>query len=281
MTDNFYTFGDFCLEIKSQDVIEPSESFDNFRHGSEPSMTFTVLKSPLPEKNGKPVQSDNRYAFYFDENRTFMFTSYPIPGKKTFVDFGCRVTGDGDNLVYIDYEKIWEKMLFEALNISDILIRNGVAIMHASHISLDGHSILFTADKQVGKSTQAALWEKHRGAVTVNGDRASIREKDGVMYACGIPFRGSSKVSLDVTQPLRCIVVLSQARENKIRRLGPAEAFRHIMGKFTFDVWNGESMSCAVDFAAKLSEMVPVFSLACLPDESAVECLERELEKLQ
>lgn len=128
--------------------------------------------------------------------------------------------------------------------------------------------------KKTGKSTQAGLWEKYRGTWTVNGDRSLlIREEDG-WYANGWPVCGSSEICNNKSYPVRAIVMLSQAKENRISRLKGLEALRKVMEQITINAWNSEFQIQAMDELEILLKEVPVYHLECDISEDAVRCLE-------
>ena len=135
-------------------------------------------------------------------------------------------------------------------------------------------AVLFSAPSETGKSTQAGLWEKYRGTWTVNGDRSLlIREEDG-WYANGWPVCGSSEICNNKSYPVRAIVMLSQAKENRISRLKGLEALRKVMEQITINAWNSEFQIQAMDELEILLKEVPVYHLECDISEDAVRCLE-------
>lgn len=150
-------------------------------------------------------------------------------------------------------------------------------VLHCAYVKYRGEAILFSAPSETGKTTQANLWERHRGAETVNGDRALLgRETEG-WVAQGWPVCGSSGVCHNETTPIRAIVMLSQAKENSVRRLKPLEAMRLVFGQLTVNRWNPAFTSRATDLALELCATVPVYCLGCTISEEAVICLERAL----
>ena len=54
------------------------------------------------------------------------------------------------------------------------VLNHGGIVLHCSYIKYKEKAILFSAPSGTGKSTQASLWEQHRGAKTINGDRALL-----------------------------------------------------------------------------------------------------------
>ena len=151
---------------------------------------------------------------------------------------------------------------------------------HASHIIRGGRSLLFTAPCGGGKSTQAALWEQCRGAETVNGDKALILWGREPIRASGLPYSGSSRICRNLAAPLEAIVVLEQGRENVLRRLYGAEAVCRLMSGVICPPLHPEDRERALSAVLRLAERIPILYLSCLPDESAVACLESALRAL-
>lgn len=175
-------------------------------------------------------------------------------------------------------EGITSKLLLNALDLPHMLTGHNGILIHASFIEHDGKAILFTAPSETGKSTQAQLWCDHMGTKLMNGDRAAVRIVDGQVWACGVPFSGSSSVRENVKMPLAAIVYLSQAPENSIARLRGAQAFRRVWEGCTVNVWDREDVELATETVSAVISRVPVYHLSCTPDIRAVELLNDALE---
>lgn len=170
------------------------------------------------------------------------------------------------------------KTVLNSLETEHLIVEAGGIILHASYIEWNGNAILFTAPSETGKSTQADLWEKCRGAEIINGDRAVIRIVDGTIMAAGIPFAGSSKFCKNRTLPLAAIVYLQQAPRTTIQQLRGISAFRRVWEGCTVNTWSPQDVNRASDIVKNIVEMIPIYQLSCTPDESAVIALEEKLE---
>lgn len=170
-----------------------------------------------------------------------------------------------------------EYAMLRILNLPRQTIGFGGFFLHASYIVRDGKAVLFTAPKQTGKSTQAALWEKHRGAEIVNGDRALLRSVDGEWRAFGSPYSGTSGICRNKTAPISAIVILSQADENTVRPVGSREAVITLLEGCSYDAWDREQVSAVMDLFQSLITSVPFYHLSCTPDLRAVETMEAVL----
>lgn len=149
-------------------------------------------------------------------------------------------------------------------------------LMHASCVDINGSGVIFTGFSGVGKTTQAQLWRDFLGAEIINGDKAVIREINGGFYACGLPWKGSSPYCLNKKTSLRGIVVLRQAKENRITRLG-ARAFELFLPHLFMPHWDEKCLGNALDTVGMLLESVPVYLLECRPDEEAVKLTYNEI----
>ena len=168
---------------------------------------------------------------------------------------------------------------FFHLGFEGLLIRRGRICFHAACIRTAYGGILFSGPSGIGKTTQAELWCRHRGAELLNGDRPILQQTQPGFLAWGSPYAGSSRCHVNSSVPVTALVFLAQEPENRIRRLKPGEAFRRIYGGLTVNSWDREFMDRAVSLAAELASAVPCYELGCVPDESAVAFLERRLKE--
>ena len=168
------------------------------------------------------------------------------------------------------------RYMWGSISLAQLLLPHNAFFIHSSFISANGKAILFSAPCGTGKSTQAALWEKHRGAEVINGDKAGILVENGV-YACGVPFCGTSGICKNRTLPLGAIVLLSQAPENTVRRLSGIEAVQKVLQNIYLDLIAPNEQAEVVDLLIELLKTVPVYSFGCTADENAVITLENEL----
>lgn len=167
----------------------------------------------------------------------------------------------------------------EAMELQHHLVQHGGFLLHASYIDVNGEAILFSAPSGTGKSTQASLWCDLRGAELINGDRAAVMLGETGACACGVPYSGSSQVRKNVTRPLKAVVVLSQAQETTIHRMEGMAAFRKIWEGCSVNTWDPADMNLCAQAVMDMLRHVPVYHLACTPDESAVRILEEALGK--
>lgn len=169
------------------------------------------------------------------------------------------------------------QQILSCIGIEELLLRHDRAVLHSSWIEKEGKAILFSGRSGIGKSTQAALWEKFRNAPVRNGDRTLLRSIDGIEYACGLPYAGTSGICTNTAAPIRAIVMLDQGRENQLRRLPELASVKRLLSQMPVPKWNPEMIGRALDVASRVAAAVPVYELICLPEESAVKILEDAL----
>jgi len=168
------------------------------------------------------------------------------------------------------------RYMWASVSIAQLLLAHNSFFIHSSFISINNKAILFSAPCGTGKSTQAALWKKHRGAEIINGDKAGVLVENGV-YACGAPFCGTSGICKNKTLPLGAIVLLGQSKTNSIKRLSGIDALQKVLQNIYLDLVAPNEQRMIVDLLIELLKTVPVYSLECTPDETAVATLEKTL----
>lgn len=139
------------------------------------------------------------------------------------------------------------------------LERRAVAV-HSSVISLDGRAVLFLGESGTGKSTHTRLWREHiPGARLLNDDSPIIR----------IAPEGAAEAA-NVSHPIAGIVRLSQAPQNRIRRLRPIEAIGALLPSCPPSFAHDERLEDAIcRLVSQIVAQVPVYHLECLPDAAA------------
>ena len=175
---------------------------------------------------------------------------------------------------YLDGVAKYEVVFLSLLALERRLSERPCLILHCAYLEYQGKAMLFSAPSGTGKTTQAGLWEQYRGSRTVNGDKALLEYDGKAWTANGWPVCGSSEICNNKSYPVRAIVMLSQAKENRISRLKGLEALRKVMEQITINAWNSEFQIQAMDELEILLKEVPVYHLECDISEDAVRCLE-------
>ena len=152
-------------------------------------------------------------------------------------------------------------------------------MLHASAVIYNGHALVFSAPSGVGKSTQADLWARYEHTPILNGDKVIISADHTACTAYGGPIAGTSNIFNDLSAPVGGIVMIRQAQENKIEELTPRKKWMALYAEAIKSTWDQEYNAALLSILNTVSADVPVISMACLPDESAVRCLQQYLLK--
>ena len=280
MINKQYKFAETVVEIITPFNYEVTKPFSDYIcQGLNPDYTATFeFTSELPVHEENIVMTTDDYVV--TQKNGLSYIHYYDSSKAKF--YACRITNDKDNccnvLIDKDYEgKIWTRLVFTFIGIEEILAKNNSALFHSSYLDMGGEALLFTGPCGMGKSTQANLWAKHRGLKIVNGDKSLLYFKDGKARVGGLPYSGSSTFCENIDMPIKAIVKLSQAPYNKVEKLDSINAFFGIYNGCYPIAYSKEIMNMQMNFAERFAQKVFVCHLACLPDESAVKCLEEFL----
>ena len=185
---------------------------------------------------------------------------------------------------YVYEINVMDEAILDAVNplffveLSEFLINYNAMILHSSFIRYKKAGIVFTAPSGTGKSTQANLWEKYYDAEILNGDRTIIK-KEEEYYAYGSPYAGSSHIYENKCVNLKAIVVLRQAKKNKIRKMKMKEAYLCLISEMAISPVNSKVVEKQSKWLLQLIEKIPVYMLECLPDKGAVDLLYSELKE--
>ena len=266
------------VEIPEEAAYTQERNMSSFRGAADPDAHRFVYEyvDTLPEPQGKLLYEQPD------------FSVYQIPeGHVRYIGVcnGYARAEHRGKLHLVQVKKnpvtsrIGIKTVLEAMEVEHLIARNDGFVFHCSYIVNDGMAVLFTAPSETGKSTQADLWAKYRGAEIINGDRAAIRLAEGKLLAEGIPFAGSSKYCKNRSLPIKAIVYLGQAPKTSIRKLRGYEAFSKIWEGVSVNTWDREDLERVSAVVQKTAEQIPVFHMPCTPDESAVLALEEALRK--
>lgn len=153
--------------------------------------------------------------------------------------------------------------------------------LHASAVIYKGKAYLFSAPSGGGKSTHAALWQQHFGAKLLNGDKVLIEVRDGQCIAHGSPVAGSSGIYEQGSAPIAAVYLLKKEKENRVIPIPMRSALMALYSEAIKDRKDPVFNMKLLDLIEKMLICVPVRTLACLPEKSAVECVLQKEEGMK
>ena len=152
---------------------------------------------------------------------------------------------------------------------------------HASAVIYQGKAYLFSAPSGGGKSTHADLWQQHFGAKLLNGDKVLIEVRDGQCIAHGSPVAGSSGIYEQDSAPIAAVYLLKKEKENRVIPIPMRSALMALYSEAIKDRKDPAFNTKLLDLIEKMLTCVPVHTLACLPEKSAVECVLQKEEGMK
>ncbi len=252
-----------------------------FRTDASPDVILCVTTQPLPlPYDIRELEPSHRAEL---DGKTWLATIFT---NSTQTIWFSPEDWKGDKMVayaapcVLDDHKFTANQLLAVTGFPSALLYRSCLTFHCSYILYLDRAILFAAPSGTGKSTQAALWEKYRGAEIINGDRALLFRQNGQWFAGGISVCGSSNICKNKTAPLVAVVLLEQGAENQVLPCTAGEKFRALLGGSAYHRWSREELEQVSTLCLKAAESVPMLRLRCCPDEDAVDTLERALEEI-
>lgn len=162
--------------------------------------------------------------------------------------------------------------------ICDYIIGKGGFFLHCSCLRYKGEAIIFTAPSGTGKSTHAALWRRYfkDEVEMINDDKPLVRKQGERFFIYGTPWTGKHGIGGNISAPIRAVVFLRQAPENKAEPVSPIEALTLLLQQTVMQS-KREEMSALLDLLGSLVETVPMYRLGCTISDEAVETIHKAI----
>lgn len=176
-----------------------------------------------------------------------------------------------DNVLY--YRETGRDILYFHNSFEAAITMHGGSILHASCIVYQGQAVLFCGPSGMGKSTQARLWMKYKGAHMLSSDAPAIFFDKERAVAYGMPWDGSDHIIRQEAAPIRAIVRLAQGKEDTLRPLSIAEAYETLLHQGHMPLWDDRLMPLELRFLKELAGKTEMYDLTCTPTEKAVQVL--------
>lgn len=281
-----FSVADHIFELAMGTMCRPvpvPRNFRPFMTEAEGEPLFRVVLDAVVEpRTDAPLQTfdyelqvgDCTLAIYPDEYRLTIRSA----GEATIV---CPFAAEGEVSEYhIDLfgeGKSPNSVMFDhalCFAYSFATLPHKTLLIHSSVIVKDGRAVMCLGESGTGKSTHTRLWlENIEGAERLNDDGPVVRAfEDGRVLVYGSPWSGKGAVYRAECRPLAGFLRLSQAPENRIKRLSRIAAFGALLPSSLPTLQKEERTLDQI--CGALSEMiiaVPTYALACLPDAEAAQ----------
>lgn len=255
------------------------EQFCDFRgqEGLLPSCSIRVYKKPYYPDKAALLDEIGRIGLFKDGEHYYI--RYNIPEQEPII---AKCTHDFREITvyYQDIKgqyiqsKVAAAIYFGYRN---LVVSTGNLMIHSAAILYRDKGILFCGVSGAGKSTQAHLWIQYRHAVMLNADKPCLICRDKEILVHGTPWSGKEGVFINAYAPLRCIVFVEQASENRITKLSEAEAFSLLYLNNYIYPFSEEYEEQYIEVVRYVSCSASVYKLYCDMSEQAVKVLYEEL----
>ncbi len=163
--------------------------------------------------------------------------------------------------------------------LDQLLLMNHLAsrqgfIVHAAGLRSANGVLAFCGVSGAGKTTiSRLLGAAGKEPDVLSDDRLIIRAGEGGFDAWGTPWPGEARIARNESAPLRALVFLAKAAENRVIPLEPGVAARRLAPMVSCPWYDRQRMPEVLDTCAHLVESVPGYELQFVPDASVVELL--------
>lgn len=249
---------------------------------SEPDLTLEFITVPPYSRAYEQVILQNpEMCIYQNQDRYII----RFPQMKNLEE--VHMTIDGSYARFYCSPEITEQNranLFHAIRLVFLYLaqKKGRFAIHSASILYRDKAWLFSGHSGIGKSTHTKLWHQLLGTPYLNGDLNLIGIQDGKIMVYGIPWCGTSDLFTTTTQELGGIVLLERSlTENHVQELTPCEKTLRVMQRMISPAWTELLLSQNLEFAEKLSDLIPVLHLSCTKNPSAVYTIQHVIDRLE
>ena len=279
IADIYFTFENAPKRLEEKRIFSLFSTDGNDENPNDKKQCYEITYDDIPGLNGNIVFEESStsvcktprgYLWHhnrFDkENYTCAFSENDEHEKEK---------------IYIPqrYEKylLVTTELFRFIDNISVFLKYDALICHCSYIIYNGKAIIFTAESEGGKTTQAKLWEKYSSAEIINDDRAVLRYKDGEWTVHSLPFCGSANICLNKSAPLAAIVSVNKSEENMTQSMSTFEKITMLMSQISVEKWKNDDLERSLELMENLVENVEIFNLFCTIDEKSVFAVKKHL----
>lgn len=149
--------------------------------------------------------------------------------------------------------------------ISEIMPKYNTILFHGSVLAIDEKGYLFTAPSGTGKSTHTRLWKEYFKdiVVVVNDDKPFLKIENDEVFAYGTPWDGKHRLSSNIKVPLKGICILSQDRENWIKKIDGKSVYPYLYNQVYHILNERENAIKTLQIFDKLLKIVPIYKMGC------------------
>ena len=170
--------------------------------------------------------------------------------------------------------------LDELLFLRLLAAREAVELHACGVVIASGVALVFAGQSGDGKTTTARLWEREPGAVVLSDDRIVLRRDGrGGLWAYGTPWHGEAGLAASRRAPLGAVLVLARGEEDRLERLGEAEALSLLLARSFPPFHDAKAMAETLRVLEAVVGSVPCPRFSFVPGPGAVRSVLRLLSQ--
>lgn len=285
MTYSYYNIANITLAILADSLFEEAlPNYIPFRVTSALSADITLLLGSDVTIHGEEIhafKSDYmHYRFFKDTNGSYIIEFFDANTSHTYLletNAKCQLCKTNIKTSF-ENSFVLNNMLMVAFAFG--AIHHKVLLFHASAVQYNGTAALFLGKSGTGKSTHAGLWMEYiQNSTMLNDDNPAVRIEPQNHRVYGTPWSGKMNCFRQCNFPLRSIIRLQQAPQNKLETLTPVKALAAILPSCSVMHWETSDYHKVYDLITDLITDTGVFTLNCLPNREAAEMAAETLPK--
>jgi hypothetical protein len=265
----------------------------NNSKSSHPCIEITLVPSPDPpspvEDQRKIFDNGESWSLFKDRQYYCIVLHSSVPEKPFCVAWASHDFRSAT--VFYGESRITEKdgrptaanpfsYPLDQIFLMHILAWHQGAIIHAAGMDFQGHGYLFPGKSGAGKSTVSRLFASVSDLEVLSDDRMVVRKMDGGYTAYGTPWPGDAGHAVNKGVPLRGLLFVQHATENRIERLTPAQALERLLPVMSIPWYDQQLVLRMLAFCDDLVRQVPAYDLHFKPDAGVIDHLRQHLARV-
>ncbi len=262
------------------DEFSPFE-IENAGTGEAIHQTLRIHRAPPPRSAAETPLLDNQNLVIY-EGDTYYRLLFPsmthveellLSKDASWADVYCIPTGEECGPLKED--------LFHAIRFAFLYLalKHHMTVIHSASLLYRGRAWLFSGRSGTGKSTHTNLWHELLQVPLLNGDLNLLAFQNGRPVVHGLPWCGTSAISVCGTYPLGGILLLKQDRTDFMEALSPDAGQLLVLQRLISPLWTPDQLDSCIDFVGELSRHIYIGRLHCTKNHSAVETARREIDR--
>lgn len=232
-------------------------------------LTITLRNGDLPVPENGTLLIDNRELCVWEQSDRYRLL---FPESPEITEAYLSKDGSYACIYHItDYTDSLTEELLHAIRLLYLYTAqlHDCYALHSASILYQNQAWLFSGHSGMGKSTHTSLWNKLFDTPILNGDLNLLAFLDGEPVIYGIPWCGTSGLSVSERYLLGGIVLLARDEQDSCIELSPDKKALLISQRLISPTWNEAMLHKNLKFTEKLAKHIRVCQLKCTKKDSA------------